>query len=542
MVRSFVRAAAVVLVAAGLAVSPAAGVATATVPVTTVRAVNLPPDHKVLFYLGQDSTTLHAFKSDVLDRTRRFPVPAGVTLYTNLVGSPMSGMFQPTNYGSGENNFVQTLNEFGGGLAVGLYLVDPDQTPLKALAGFSSVDPATVASYRQWLDEFLSYLKSTHRAVFVRVGYEFDGPWNSYDPTAYKAAFRYISTRIHQLHANRVATVWQTAAWPETGSPAGGPYDATAAGHWQQWYPGDKYVDWAGMSYFYGAGFDQYQWACQPQAAAETPQAIHTDFLNFARAHHKPVFVAESAPQGFDLGNDTAACIFAPGSGDPQTRPVSDEQIWDSWYAPYFNFIEGNRDVIRAVSYINTDWASQPMWQCTASACLSGYWGDSSLQHNPTILARFRAEIAKPIFVSGPRAAPRFVAPNYSPPGRSEAEYADLPDGGTTGIAIADPTASNGRSALIYANGARMAFYTVARGSAISIRYATTTEDVSLSVLVNGRPVQTLSLPNVGSATNWQTVTVPAAVPNKATVTLRLNSGNVVWIDYITPGQAPGHR
>jgi hypothetical protein len=541
MVRSFSYAAAAALVAAALAVS-GAGAATAAAPAMAVRAVSLPPDQKVLFYLGQDSTTLDAFKSDVLDRTRSFPVPAGVTLYTNLVGSPMSGMFQPTNYGSGENNFVQTLNEFGGGLAVGLYLVDPSQTPLKALAGYSSVDPATVARYRQWLDEFLSYLKSTHREVFLRVGYEFDGPWNSYDPTAYKAAFRYISTRIHQLHANRVATVWQTAAWPETGSPAGGPYDATAAGHWQEWYPGDKYVDWAGMSYFYGKGFDQHQWACQPKAAAETPQAIHTDFLNFARAHHKPVFVAESAPQGFDLGNDTAACIFAPASGDPQTQPVTDEEIWNNWYAPYFEFIESNRDVIRGVSYINTDWASQSMWQCTASACPAGYWGDSSLQDNPAILARFRAEIAKPIFVTGPRGAPRFVAPNYSPPGRSEAEYADLPDGGSTGIAIADPTASNGRRALIYANGARMAFYNVRKGSAISLRYATTTEDVSLSVLVNGQPVHTLSLPNGGSATNWQTVTIPAAVPNKATVTLRLNSGKVVWIDYITPGQMPGHR
>lgn len=541
MTRFFARAVTVLaLVSAAVAV-PANAATVATVPATEASAVNLPADGKVLFYLGQDSSTLQAFKSDVLDGSRAFPAPAGVTLYTNLVGSPMSGMFQPTNYGSGENNFVQTLNEFPGGLAVGLYLVDPNQTPLKALAGDPGVDPATVASYRQWLDELLSYLKSTHREVFLRIGYEFDGPWNSYDPTAYKAAFRYIATRIDQLHASQVATVWQTAAWPETGSPAGGPYDATAPGHWQQWYPGDQFVDWAGLSYFYGQGFDQYQWACQPQAAAETPQVIHTDFLNFARAHHKPVFVAESAPQGFDLANDTAACIFAPASGDPQTEPVTDAEIWNNWYAPYFNFIEGNRDVIRAVSYINTDWASQAMWQCTAASCPAGYWGDSSLQHNQVILARFTAEISKPIFVTGPQGTPPFVAPNFSPAGHSEAEYADLPDGGTTGIAIADPTASNGRSALIYANGARMAFSNVSKGSAISIRYATTS-DVSLTVQVNGQQVQTLSLPNAGAPANWQTVTVPADVPNNATVTLRLNSGNVVWIDYITPGQMPSQR
>lgn len=545
MIMSFARTAVLALAVAAVAL-PAEGAAAApaasTPPAATVRAVNLPPDDKVLFYLGQDSTTLHDFRSEVLDKTSTFPRPAGVTLYTNLVGAPMSGMFQPTNYGSGENNFVQTLNEYGGGLAVGLYLADPSQTPLKALAGYSSVDPTTVASYRQWLDEFISYLKSTHREVFLRIGYEFDGPWNGYDPTAYKAAYRYISTRIHQLNANRVATVWQTAAWPDAGSPAGGPFDATAAGHWQQWYPGDEYVDWAGMSYFYGEGFDKHQWACRPDAAAATPQAIHTDFLDFARAHHKPVFVAESAPQGFDLANNTAACIFAPATGDPRKQPVTDEEIWNGWFVPYFDFIESNRDVIRSVSYINTDWASQSMWQCTASSCPQGYWGDSSIQDNQTILDRFRAEIAKPIFVTGPQGTPPNVPPNYSPAGRSEAEYADLPDGGTTGIAIADPTASNGRSALIYANGARMAFANVRNGSAISIRYATTTDDVSLSVLVNGLQVRTLSLPNVGSATDWQTVTVPADVPNNATVTLRLNSGYVVWIDYVTPGQMPGRR
>ena len=37
-------------------------------------------------------------------------------------------------------------------------------------------------------------------------------------------------------------------------------------------------------------------------------------------------------------------------------------------------------------------------------------------------------------------------------------------------------------------------------------------------------------------------VTVPADVPNNATITLRLNSGYVVWIDYLTPGQMPSRR
>ncbi|XVV10069.1 carbohydrate-binding domain-containing protein [Actinoplanes sp. CA-131856] len=500
-----------------------------------LTARNLPPGGRVLFYMGQDSTTLHDLKTGVLDTDRRFPRPAGVTLYTNLVGSPMSGMFQPTDYGSGENDFPATINEFGGGLAVGLYLSDPAQTPLKAYAG--TADAATVARYREWLDEFLTYLDRTGREVFLRIGYEFDGNWNAYDPELYKQAYRYIARRIDQLGARRIATVWQSAAWPRAEKE---PYAATTAGHWDRWYPGDDYVDWAGLSHFYGEQFDRYQWGCEkPENIAATPIAVQQSLLDFARRHRKPVFVSESAPQGFDNGAKTAGCIFVdPATGGPHpTVKVTAQQIWDTWYAPYFRFVERNRDIIRGIAYINTDWKSQSMWNCRPGACANGYWGDSRVQADPLILARFRAEISKPLYEHGPRWSRDFEAPDFSGPGRSEGEYADLPQGGTTGIAIADTTASNDRTALIYANGASLQFDHVASGRTLGLRYATTTGNVRLTVLVNGVARHSVALPDQGSATAWADVTLPVAVPWNATVTLRLDSGDVVWIDYITPGQ-----
>ena len=113
-----------------------------------LAARNLPADGRIAFYLGQDSSTLSTFKSAVLDTDAGFPRPAGTTLYTNLVGAPMSGLFQPTNYGSGDIDVPLTLSQYGGGLAVGLYLVQGDQTPLRALAG--TADAATTARYRGW--------------------------------------------------------------------------------------------------------------------------------------------------------------------------------------------------------------------------------------------------------------------------------------------------------------------------------------------------------------------------------------------------------
>ncbi|WP_328473281.1 hypothetical protein OHA21_12090 [Actinoplanes sp. NBC_00393] len=520
--RSFSRAAAVVL-----AIVAAAAVPTPAEAGRTLHAPNLPSGGRVLFYMGQDSSTLAEFKEAVPSL-----VPAGVTLYTNLVGSPMSGMFQPTDYGSGENDFPATINEFGGGLAVGLYLSDPAQTPLKAYAG--TADAATVARYREWLDEFITYLDRTGREVFLRIGYEFDGAWNAYDPQLYKQAYRYIARRIDQLRARKIATVWQSAAWPRAEKE---PYAATAPGHWDRWYPGDEYVDWAGISHFYGEQYDRYQWSCD--SAVATPLAVQQSLLDFARKHRKPVFVSESAPQGFDIGNKTAACIFVdPVTGGPRpTVPVTAQQIWDTWYAPYFRFVDRNRDIIRGIAYINTNWNAQSMWNCQPGACANGYWGDSRIQADPLILARFRAEIAKPMYEHGPRRARPFEAPDFSGPGRSEGEYADLPQGGTTGIAIADPTASNDRTALIYANGASLEFDHVAAGASLGLRYATVTDNVRLTVLVNGAERHSLTLPNRGAATAWADVTLPVAVPRDATVTLRLNSGDVVWIDYVTPGQ-----
>lgn len=70
------------------------------------------------------------------------------------------------------------------------------------------------------------------------------------------------------------------------------------------WYPGDEFVDWIGTSY-------------------ECAEAS----IQFAREHLKPVMVTATSQ----------------GAG------------WDEWFAPFFQFVKDNNDVVRAVTYINTD-------------------------------------------------------------------------------------------------------------------------------------------------------------------------------------------
>ena len=37
-------------------------------------------------------------------------------------------------------------------------------------------------------------------------------------------------------------------------------------------------------------------------------------------------------------------------------------KIWDEWFTKFFSVIEENSDVVKAFSYINVEWLSQPMW------------------------------------------------------------------------------------------------------------------------------------------------------------------------------------
>ena len=46
------------------------------------------------------------------------------------------------------------------------------------------------------------------RMVNLRIGYEFDGEWNGYDPETYKRAFRAIVDTLREMGAENEQTVW----------------------------------------------------------------------------------------------------------------------------------------------------------------------------------------------------------------------------------------------------------------------------------------------------------------------------------------------
>lgn len=363
--------------------SACAAAQTAGPPSGIDRQRGVPADGRQLLFIGQDTDTIDAYQAQVPEDPLE-----GITLYTTLKsndpGEALPAVFARANWGAGDTDFGHSLARApDAALAVGLAIDACDQPD----------HPARIAAgdYDASLARLAQYLKSlAPRPVFLRIGYEFDGPWNCYEPASYRAAFRRIALAMRQLQADNVVTVWQTAAWPDPGIAGNRAklYDGRRVRHFERWYPGDDVVDWVGVSVFYR---DLGQWAYTPP---DRPEAAQARALDFARARGKPVMVAEAAPQGLRTGALTRSPI-------QRNAPVAITagQAWDAWYAPFFAFVDRNRDVVRAVAYINAQWEAQPMWRCDPGAqagkpgCANGNWGDSRVQANDAIRARWLEQV-----------------------------------------------------------------------------------------------------------------------------------------------------
>ena len=127
-------------------------------------------------------------------------------------------------------------------------------------------------------------VKAFRAPVFVRLDWEMNADWypgwdlRAVNPVQYIAAWRHVVALFAGVP--NVAFVWCPNVFDHT-SPSG--VRTPTSG----WYPGDAYVSWVGL--------DAY-----PQSAPATVLLNGQDGMNqmarFAAAHHKPMMLAEWAP------------------------------------------------------------------------------------------------------------------------------------------------------------------------------------------------------------------------------------------------------
>jgi hypothetical protein len=348
------------------------------------RAVNpaewegIHSDGKLTMFIGQDLQAEYEYVN-----SGKFPIPAGVVSYMPL--PDLLGLWTETDWGSGP---VCTLSAAEGYpesmLAVAVYMVEDQWMP-------NRLTDITSGRYDDKIGEFGWFIgnkcvvtrpdgSKLQYPVHVRIGFEFDGNWNHYDPVKYKAAYKHIVDIIRPLAPNAVF-VWQSSTSPIDDIIEGGIHEDLML-----WYPGDDYVDLMGLSWFLSSDPRQL--------------TLANELCDLARARNKPVMICEATPQGYDLTNlnkKNITSILDGASGTGQINKTAD-QIWNEWFVPYFNFIYGNSDVIRVVTYINCNWNSQAKW---GPPYPEGYWGDSRIQQNSVITQKWNAELAKPVWAHG---------------------------------------------------------------------------------------------------------------------------------------------
>lgn len=396
-----VLAAGLLLVSASLAAAPVGG------PHTD-------PQGRTAVLVGQ---TRDGIRDYVLGS--RLPRPWGLTMYVaptldsggfTLADGRRSktAAWYAEGFGPQDLDFITRTPELAGGaIAVGFWMggrLDVDLATGSNLSGSNEGN-------RLWgnVQRLIGDLKATGRPVLLRIGYEAEGPWNGYQPSAYKTVWSRMRAEIRAQQADNIATVWQLAAlcpardaWSAGIQPgrliAARPQDVPGQGSVQNvdasrpgdvleaWYPGDD-ADWTGISVF-------------------DPQDCHDGYgtlqrvVDYLKTKGKPILVAEAAARGYDYDVATGRYAYRQ-VGKPVRERLAPEQVWSEWYQPFLRFVRRNADSIRAVAMISDDWQRYTHWQCRVDAagarvagCNEGNWGNTRLDVSPALRARWRAELS----------------------------------------------------------------------------------------------------------------------------------------------------
>jgi hypothetical protein len=320
-------------------------------PATANRAKFAQKITGTLLLVGQEKVGIDNYRKAIGE-------PAGLMFYTDLIGQAGLTDFIGGSSGTCDDAGTTDLQHYIGGAAP----TSPRaiiQLGL-SLTGGGQLASVVAGTLDNKIRALATVLKNTGHPVFLRIGYEAEGPWNNYSPADYVPAFQRIVAIVRGGTvdgktgdaADNVAMVWHLAAGNGT------PNNIAA------WYPGDAFVDWIGVSWF-GQG------ASLAGAAADAN--AREVVAAFAKTHSKPMMIAESAPRDFS---------GAPNNQSDPNIPTA-LTSWDAWYKPVLEWNE--RHQVRIWSYINQDWRAYPMF---AGACGNGgnIWGNSRVEQSGSMV------------------------------------------------------------------------------------------------------------------------------------------------------------
>jgi hypothetical protein len=289
----------------------------------------VPGDGKVLLVMGQTVERI----TEYMDHFSHKQLPGGWASYWGITEFKGVKDAHKNDTGSSQNHQMLVDNFPNSAIQSAMWMVGKWDVAKKAGQG----------SYDKVIKKYAKWAKKVKRPIYLRIGYEFDGPHNELKPREYIVAYKHIVDLLRAEGADNIAFVWHSyAAPPYQGHPV------------SAWYPGDDYVDWVGISVFgHAYGGEDFGSDCE-------------NVLSFAREHKKPVMIAESNPiHGIEKENNEA---------------------WDNWFVNLFNF--SYKKNIKAISFISENWTETN---------ISGIseWKDSRLVNNEVVAKAWFQETNK---------------------------------------------------------------------------------------------------------------------------------------------------
>ena len=289
----------------------------------------VPPEGKTLLIMGQTVERIEEYMDHFSDR----PIPGGWSAYWGVTESKGIKSTFKNETGSSQNHQM-LVKKFPNTVV---------QSALWMVGKWEIAKRAGNGQYDKVIKKYCKWAKKAKRPIYLRIGYEFDGPHNAFEPKEYVRAYRYIVDLMRREGVENVAFVWHSYASP--------PYKGYPVA---DWYPGDDYVDWVGISVF-------------GHSYAGTDFGPDCDnVLEFAKQHKKPVMIAEANPiQGIDKDNTDA---------------------WDDWFVNFFSFTYQKN--IKAISFINENWPALTIPGISE-------WKDGRLSNNAKVVEAWFMETGK---------------------------------------------------------------------------------------------------------------------------------------------------
>ena len=197
-----------------------------------------PTPGKILIFAGQDNQSVGGtakYRDGYVDN---IGVPAGITHYVyftedwtnkfnrSFAKGKVDGLNEETEWAAGPMNQKAYLDS---------PVLERCVMHLSISMEGNSEDKVADGSYDHLIDELVDFVRDhSDHPFLIRIGYEFDGSWNAYDPVNFKAAFRRIVEALQEAKLTNFATVYASSS-------------GAKPQQFIDYDPGTEYYDWVGI-------------------------------------------------------------------------------------------------------------------------------------------------------------------------------------------------------------------------------------------------------------------------------------------------------